>query len=99
MHERPTQKKYSRLYCAYDSFPHISAMPSAIEDVFFNFRLTCPINVLFGRFIIPVYSNSYPETAQLAFVVAPVVVHFDEQLQENLLAEELLHVSRAARPV
>ena len=34
----------------------------------------------------------------MAFVVAPVVVHLDEQLQENLLAEELLHVLARGLP-
>ena len=34
----------------------------------------------------------------MAFVVAPVVVHFDEQLQENLFAEELLHVLARGLP-
>ena len=32
------------------------------------------------------------ETAQLTFVVAPILLHLDEELQKDLLLQEALHI-------
>ena len=61
----------------------IPKMNFRMSEFSFAFLTAFPFDLLF-LFV--------SETAQLAFVVAPVVADLDEELQEDLLAEELFHI-------
>ena len=76
-----------------------TAAARAIPKIYLRiFRLTCPSNVLFGLFIIPVYSNSYPKRRSWRSLLRQSSLTLTKSCRKTFLPRNSSMSSRAVCP-